>query len=54
MARQTRDLGEIVEKRKVVMDIAKINFPERFLGKQGFPSIFDEPVYINKPFENVR
>lgn len=44
---------EIVKQRQVVMVAAKEKLPERFLGKKGFPSIFEEPVYINKPYESV-
>ena len=44
---------QTIENRKIVMDEAKKKNPNRFLGNQSTPCIFNEPVYINKPKENV-
>ena len=42
-----------IENRKIVMNEAKKKNPNRFLGNQSTPCIFNEPVYINKPIKNV-
>lgn len=42
-----------IQNRNNVMAIAKQKHPERFLGNSKKYTIFEEPVYINKPYEKV-
>jgi transposase InsO family protein len=44
---------QTIENRKIVMNEAKKKNPNRFLGNKSTPCIFNEPVYINKPINNV-
>lgn len=44
---------QTIETRQQVMYKAKRDNPNRFLGNQSMPCIFNEPVYINKPDINV-
>ncbi len=45
--------NETVSKRNMIMEKAKQKNPERFFGKKKSYGTFKEPVYINKPVENV-
>lgn len=42
-----------ISKRNETMDAARLKHPERFLGNTKKHSIFEGPVYINKPKETV-
>lgn len=44
---------QTISKRTTILEKVKSKYPERFLGNKKKTSIFEGPVYINKPLENV-